>query len=462
MAKTILVADDEKGIRETLRRLLEYEKYQVVLAEDGLEALKKAENELIDLVLLDIKMPGMDGMEVLSRLHKSQPELPVVIISGHGTIQTAVDATRLGAFDFIEKPIDADRILLVIRNGLAQRKLIRENISLKAAVEKRTRIIGEHTDILAIMETLEKVAPTHARILIIGENGTGKELIARSVHELSARANEAFVEVNCAAIPEELIESELFGHEKGAFTGAVSRRIGKFELADGGTLFLDEVGDMSHSAQAKVLRVLQESQFERVGGTETKSVDVRVIAATNKDLQKESQAGTFREDLFYRLNVVPILIPPLRKRISDLPLLAEHFLNETADELGQRPKKISKRAVAELMEYNWPGNIRELENLIERLVILTQKQTIDVGDLPVLGPAKNLEEQFLEKDTYNEFREAVEKEFFVRKLRTYGYNVSKTARKLGMQRSNLYKKLEKYGIPYKRTREDGDIPDSAT
>jgi two-component system nitrogen regulation response regulator NtrX len=461
MAKTILVADDEKGIRETLRRLLEYEKYQVVLAADGIDALRKAESELIDLVLLDIKMPGMDGMEVLSRLHKSQPELPVVIISGHGTIQTAVDATRLGAFDFIEKPIDADRILLVIRNGLAQRKLIRENISLKAEVGKRTRIIGEHADILAIMETLEKVAPTHARILIIGENGTGKELVARSAHEMSPRANEAFIEVNCAAIPEELIESELFGHEKGAFTGAVSRRIGKFELADGGTLFLDEVGDMSHSAQAKVLRVLQESQFERVGGTETKSVDVRVIAATNKDLQKESQAGSFREDLFYRLNVVPILIPPLRKRVSDIPLLVEHFLQGTADELGQRPKKVSKRAVAELMEYNWPGNIRELENLIERLVILTQSQTIDVEDLPLLGPAKNLEEQFLEKETYNEFRESVEKEFFVRKLRTYGFNVSKTARKLGMQRSNLYKKLEKYGIPYKRSRDDEDNPETS-
>ena len=454
MPKTILVADDEKGIRETLRRLLEYEKYDVLLAEDGLDALQKAENEFVDLVLLDIKMPGMDGLEVLSRLHKTQPDLPVVIISGHGTIQTAVEATRLGAFDFIEKPIDADRILLVIRNGIAQRKLIAENISLKAKVQRKTRMIGEHADMLAITETLEKVAPTNARILIIGENGTGKELVARSVHEMSTRAKEAFIEVNCAAIPEELIESELFGHERGAFTSAVSRRIGKFELADGGTLFLDEVGDMSHSAQAKVLRVLQESQFERVGGTETKKVDVRVIAATNKDLQKGSLEGTFREDLFYRLNVVPITVPPLRKRLSDLPLLIDHFLKETGLELGQRPKKITRRAISELLEYNWPGNIRELENLIERLVILTQKTTIDVEDLPLLGPAKNLEEQFLEKETYNDFRESVEKEFFLRKLRSYGYNVSKTARKLGMQRSNLYKKLEKYGIPYKRSRED--------
>jgi two-component system nitrogen regulation response regulator NtrX len=454
MPKTILVADDEKGIRDALKRLLEYERYRVVLANDGLDALQSAESEIVDLVLLDIKMPGMDGMEVLSRLHAGQPDLPIVIISGHGTIQTAVEATRLGAFDFIEKPIDADRILLVIRNGLAQRKLAAENVSLKAEVERKTRIMGDHPDMIAISETLRKVAPTNARILIIGENGTGKELVARAIHDMSPRRREAFIEVNCAAIPEELIESELFGHEKGAFTGAVSRRIGKFELADGGTLFLDEVGDMSHSAQAKVLRVLQESQFERVGGTETRHVDVRVVAATNKDLQKESQSGNFREDLYYRLNVVPIMIPPLRKRISDLPVLIDHFLKVTAQELGQKPKKITKRAVGELMEYNWPGNVRELENLIERLVILTPKPAIDIEDLPALGPVRNLEDQFLEKETYNDFREAVEKEFFLRKLRSHGYNLSKTARRLGMQRSNLYKKLEKYEIPYKKTRED--------
>ncbi|MFQ5511995.1 MAG: sigma-54-dependent transcriptional regulator [Candidatus Krumholzibacteriia bacterium] len=457
MPKTILVADDEKGIRDSLRRLLEYEKYDVIVAEDGRAALETAENAMIDLVLLDIKMPGLDGMEVLATLHESHPELPVVIISGHGTIQTAVEATRLGAFDFIEKPIDADRILLVIRNGLAQRRLIRENISLKAEVQRRTRIIGEHPEMAAIMETLTKVAPTNARVLIMGENGTGKELVARAIHEMGQRSKEAFIEVNCAAIPEELIESELFGHEKGAFTGAVGRRVGKFELADGGTLFLDEVGDMSHSAQAKVLRVLQESQFERVGGTVTMSVDVRVIAATNKNLTVESQEGRFREDLFYRLNVVPIQIPPLRKRIADLPLLIDHFLAEAAAELGQRPKKLTKRAMDQLREYNWPGNIRELKNLIERLVILTHRPTIDVDDLPQLGPARNLEDPFFEKETYNDFKDATEKEFFILKLKAYGYNVSKTARKLGMQRSNLYKKLEKYGISYKRGRdEDGD------
>ncbi|MCZ6767600.1 MAG: sigma-54 dependent transcriptional regulator [bacterium] len=454
MPKTILVADDEKGIRETLTRLLEYEKYRVVAAKDGHEALDKAGRGDIDLVLLDIKMPGMDGLEVLAKLNETQNGLPVVIISGHGTVQTAVEATRLGAFDFIEKPIDADRILLVIRNGLERRKLLRENISLKKRVHGGTRIIGDHPEMQKILTTLEKVAATNARVLVMGENGTGKELVARAIHERSARAKEPFIEVNCAAIPEELIESELFGHEKGAFTGAVARRIGKFELADGGTLFLDEVGDMSGAAQAKVLRILQEAEYERVGGTETMRVDVRVIAASNKDLLKESQGGNFREDLFYRLNVVPIVVPPLRKRISDLPALLEHFLQLTAQDLGQKAKKLTKRALAHLTEYAWPGNVRELRNLVERLVILTQGSTIDIGDLPQMGPVKNLEEEYFEKELYNDFRDAVEKDFFVLKLKKYGYNVSKTARRLGMQRSNLYKKLEKYGIPYKRSRED--------
>jgi two-component system nitrogen regulation response regulator NtrX len=307
---------------------------------------------------------------------------------------------------------------------------------------------------VAIMETLRKVAPTNARVLIMGENGTGKELVARAIHDMSARAKEAFVEVNCAAIPEELIESELFGHEKGAFTGAVARRVGKFQLADGGTLFLDEVGDMSASAQAKVLRVLQEGQFERVGGTQTMKVDVRVVAATNKDLNEEAQTGRFREDLFYRLNVVPITVPPLRKRIADLPLLVDYFLDATARELGQRRKKLTRRAMDVLKEYNWPGNIRELQNLIERLVILNPQNTIDAEDLPPLGPAKHVEQEYFERETYSEFKDAIEKEFFLQKLRTYGYNVSKTARKLGMQRSNLYKKLEKYDIPYKQARDE--------
>ncbi len=454
MPKTILIADDEQAVRSSLERLLEFESYRVVQAADGPSALDLVRDRPVDLVLLDIKMPGMDGLEVLSQLHHEHPQLPVVIISGHGTIQTAVEATRLGAFDFIEKPIDADRILLVIRNGLAQRRLLRENVSLKAEVRQRTRIVGQHPEMLRILETVKKVAAANVRVLIMGENGTGKEMIARALHETSPRVDEPFVEVNCAAIPEELIESELFGHERGAFTGAVARRIGRFEMADGGTLFLDEVGDMSMSAQAKVLRVLQESVFERVGGTETMRVDVRVIAASNKELLKASREGRFREDLYYRLNVVPVTVPPLRERSSDIPLLTEHFLQQSARELGQAPKKMSKAAMEALKEYSWPGNVRELKNLVERLVILTSASTIDVADLPMLAPVEGGEGRYFDLESYVAFKDAVEKDYFERKLRLYGHNVSKTARKLGMQRSNLYKKLEKYGIAYKRARED--------
>jgi two-component system nitrogen regulation response regulator NtrX len=454
MPKTILIADDEPGIRSSLQKLLEFEGYRVVLAEDGARALDVLRDRPVDLVLLDIKMPGLDGLEVLSQIHRDLPQLPVVIISGHGSIQTAVEATRLGAYDFIEKPIDADRILLVIRNGLAQRRLLRENVSLKDAVRQKTRIVGEDAEIKRIMETVRKVAPANVRVLIMGENGTGKEMIARALHESSPRSEEPFVEVNCAAIPEELIESELFGHERGSFTGAVARRTGKFEMADGGTLFLDEVGDMSMNAQAKVLRVLQESEFERVGGTETMKVDVRVIAATNKDLLRASREGRFREDLFYRLNVVPITVPPLRERTADIPLLVEHFLRETASELGQSPKKVSRAAMDRLREYAWPGNVRELKNLVERVVILSAGNTIEASELPDFAPAEKLGARYFDIETYPDFKDAVEKEFFERKLRLYNHNVSKTARRLAMQRSNLYKKLEKYGIPYKATPED--------
>jgi two-component system nitrogen regulation response regulator NtrX len=454
MPKTILIADDELGVRSSLERLLEFESYRVIQAANGPSALNIVRDRAVDLVLLDIKMPGMDGLEVLSQIHQEHPQLPVVIISGHGTIQTAVEATRLGAFDFIEKPIDADRILLVIRNGLAQRRLLRENVSLKAEVRQRTRIVGQHAEMLRILDTVKKVAAANVRVLIMGENGTGKEMIARALHEMSPRAEEPFVEVNCAAIPEELIESELFGHERGSFTGAVARRVGRFEMADGGTLFLDEVGDMSLSAQAKVLRVLQESVFERVGGTETMRVDVRVIAATNKDLLRESRDGRFREDLYYRLNVVPITVPPLRERASDIPLLTEHFLQETARELGQAPKKMSRAAMDALKEYAWPGNVRELKNLIERLVILSSGTTIEAADLPALAPADGDEKRYFDIESYTGFKDSIEKEYFERKLRLYGHNVSKTARRLGMQRSNLYKKLEKYGIPYKPARDD--------
>jgi len=404
-------------------------------------------------------MPGMDGLEVLGSLREQHPALPVIIISGHGTIGTAVEATKLGAFDFLEKPIDMERLLLTIRNGLAQAELARRNVQLERRVGLKTEMIGEHPEMLSILETVKRVAPTNARVLIMGENGTGKELVARKLHELSKRAGEPFVEVNCAAIPEDLIESELFGHEKGSFTGAVSQRIGKFELADGGSLFLDEVGDMSLSAQAKVLRVLQESAFERVGGAETKHVDVRVLAATNKNLIEEAGKGRFREDLFYRLNVVPVLIPPLRERKSDIKILAEYFLREVAGELGRSTKKLSSDALDALMDYAWPGNVRELRNLIERLCILTSGEVIRRDDLPALTIVR---EEDARKDpfglkTYQEFKDFMEKEYLERKLRENNGNVSRTARQLDMQRSNLYKKLEKYGVEFrKETAADDD------
>jgi two-component system nitrogen regulation response regulator NtrX len=448
MSKRVLVVDDEASIRSSLEKLLSYEKYRTFSAPDGPSALELIADERIDIVLLDIKMPGMDGLEVLQKLKEMREGLPVIIISGHGNVSTAVEATKLGAFDFIEKPIDLDRLLLTVRNGLKQGELKKQNVELRERIPGGTEIIGEHALIKEILETVERVAPTGARVLITGENGTGKELIARKLHELSKRSSEPFVEVNCAAIPEELIESELFGHEKGSFTGAVSKRIGKFELADGGTLFLDEVGDMSLSAQAKVLRVLQESVFERVGGTETKKVDVRVVAASNKNLLEEAGRGRFREDLFYRLNVVPIEMPPLRDRRSDIPMLAEYFLGQIAAELGAPPKKIGKRAMEMMMEYSWPGNVRELRNLIERLCILTPAESISHQDMPplVLTREEDMMKDPFGLQTYQEFRDFTDKEFLIKKLRENNGNVSKTARQLGMQRSNLYKKLEKYSI----------------
>ncbi len=452
MSKRVLIVDDEESIRSSLERLLSYEKFKTFAAADGAAALDLAASERIDVVLLDIKMPGMDGLEVLGKLKELHPGLPVIIISGHGTISTAVDATKLGAYDFLEKPIDMERLLLTIRNGVNQAELARQNVQLQRKIGIKTNIIGAHAEMLAIMETIKRVAPTNARVLIMGENGTGKELVARKLHELSLRADEPFIEVNCAAIPEDLIESELFGHEKGSFTGAISQRIGKFELADGGTLFLDEVGDMSLSAQAKVLRVLQESAFERVGGTETKHVDVRVLAATNKTLLEEAARMRFREDLYYRLNVVPIRIPSLRERKSDITILAEYFLDEVAGELGRAPKKLSAGALDALMDYSWPGNVRELRNLIERLCILTSSDVIGRDDLPALALVRDEDAR---KDpfglkTYQEFKDFMDKEYLVKKLRENGGNVSRTARQLDMQRSNLYKKLEKFGIEFRK------------
>jgi two-component system nitrogen regulation response regulator NtrX len=452
MSKRVLIVDDEESVRSSLEKLLAYEKYITFSASDGESALGIVAGERVDIVLLDIKMPGMDGIEVLQRIRETRSDLPVVIISGHGTISTAVEATKLGAFDFLEKPIDMDRLLLTVRNGITHGELARQNVRLKEQAKISTEIVGRHPEILAILETIERVAPTNARVLIMGENGTGKELIARKLHESSKRAAEPFIEVNCAAIPEDLIESALFGHEKGSFTGAVSQRIGKFEVADGGTLFLDEVGDMSLSAQAKVLRVLQESTFERVGGTETKKVDVRVIAATNKDLLDAAAKGKFREDLYYRLNVVPIKIPPLRERRSDIELLIDHFLTLVAEQLGRPSKRLSRDALDHLIDYSWPGNVRELGNLIERLCILVPSDAIKREDLP---PLELTREEDMRKDpfgfrTYQEFKDFTEREFLIKKLHENSGNVSRTARQLGMQRSNLYKKLEKYGIEFRK------------
>ncbi|MBN2184162.1 MAG: sigma-54-dependent Fis family transcriptional regulator [Candidatus Krumholzibacteriota bacterium] len=448
MSKQVLIVDDEESIRSSLEKLLSFEKYNALTAPNGKTALEIVSSERIDIILLDIKMPGMDGLEVLEKIKEKHPGIPVVIISGHGNISTAVEATKLGAFDFIEKPIDLDRLLLTIRNGIKQGDLSRQNVMLKKEVSGRTEIIGEHKAILDILDTIGKVAPTNARVLITGENGTGKEMVARKLYELSNRSDQPFIEVNCAAIPEELIESELFGHEKGSFTGAVSQRVGKFELADGGTLFLDEVGDMSQSAQAKVLRVLQEGVFQRVGGAETKRVDVRVIAASNKNLLDEAEKENFREDLYYRLNVVPIKIPPLRERRNDIKILSAYFLSMICEDLGITEKKFAPGVYDVFLAYSWPGNIRELRNMIERLCILVPSDTIGTKDLPLfeLSHEAGKPKDPYEARKYQDFKDFSEKQYLIRKLRDNDGNVSRTARELGMQRSNLYKKIEKLAI----------------
>ena len=373
----ILIIDDEKPIRNTLREILQYEKFEVDEAGDGAEGIKKAEEGGYDLVLCDIKMPKMDGLEVLARLLEYNPDLPVVMISGHGTIETAVDAIRKGAYDYIAKPPDLNRLLVTVRNALDRNSLVQETKTLKRKVFKTREMVGNSPSIAQIREMIDRVGPTEARVLITGSNGTGKELVARWIHEKSNRAGGPLVEVNCAAIPSELIESELFGHEKGAFTSAIKQRIGKFEQADGGTLFLDEIGDMSLSAQAKVLRALQENKITRVGGEKEISVSPRVVAATNKDLKSEIAKGNFREDLYHRLSVILIHVPSLNERRDDIPMLAEHFLNEICDDYGMARKSFSPEALKELQKLDWTGNIRELRNIVERLVILCDKKITD-------------------------------------------------------------------------------------
>jgi len=452
-AGEILVVDDEPGIRQALRQMLEYEGYAVRVAESGPAALEAYAEMPADLVLLDIKMAQMDGLDVLEKLREKDPDAVVVMISGHGSVETAVEALKRGAFDFLEKPPDRDVVLRRIANALAERELERENAELRQAHEAaagRGPIVGESRALKEVLEKVERIAPTRAYVLITGENGTGKELVAREIHRLSERVKGPFIEVNCAAIPHELIESELFGHEKGAFTGAHARRTGKFELADGGTLFLDEVGDMSLAAQAKVLRALQDGIVQRVGGSVSIAVDVRVLAATNKDLAEEIEAGNFREDLYYRLNVVPLHVPSLSRRKEDIPLLVEHFARVYCQQNRMPPKRFERAAIEALVERHWPGNVRELRNTVERLVILTPGDTVSVTDVEALsGPrdAASSPADLIEHHTsFNDYRDAAEKAFLTRKLDEQDWNVSETARQLGMQRSHLYKKIEKHGL----------------
>ncbi len=449
MAK-ILVVDDEATIRDALLQLFEYEGHEVALASGGEEALGLLEETDPQVVFLDVKMEGMDGLEALRSLRDRDPRLEVVMISGHGTIETAVEATRRGAFDFLEKPLDTDRLLVTLRNVLEKRGLADSVEALRTKVESRHAIVGGSFQIRRLLERVERVAPTDARVLISGENGTGKELVARAVHRLSRRSEGPFVEVNCAAIPSELIESELFGHVKGSFTGAVQDRSGKFQQADGGTLFLDEVGDMSARAQAKVLRVLEEGVVTRVGDDRSASVDVRVVSATNKDLEGAIQEGQFREDLFYRLNVVPIHVPPLRERREDIPMLVQHFTQRMAEEEGLPPKSFEPDALERLVSLEWPGNVRELRNTVERLLILSAHDGItreDVDQL-VAGPTASagIGSQLLEAATYSDFKDRAESAFILQKLRENDWNVAETARSLEMPRSNLYKKIEKFGL----------------
>jgi two-component system nitrogen regulation response regulator NtrX len=450
MKSRILVIDDEAAIRDSLRMILEYEGYEFFGAPTGQEGLGIIERENPDLVFLDIKMPGMDGLEVLQRIKTVNETVPVVMISGHATVTTAVEATKLGAFDFIEKPLASERVLVTIRNALDRSRLADENRSLKRVVEARHQIVGDSPQLKKVMDAIRRAAPTNATVLITGESGVGKELVARAIHRNSLRSRERFVQVNCAAIPDDLIESELFGHEKGSFTGATEKQIGKFEQADKGTIFLDEVGDMSLKTQAKVLRVLQEGEVERLGSARTIKVDVRVIAATNKNLEDEIGKGTFREDLYFRLAVIPIYVPPLRERPEDIPLLVRHFADLFARENNFRPKRVTPAAMDLLQRHRWKGNIRELRNTVERLIIMTPTDALDVADLPeavrVDGSAKGPDNESVRAGTLREHKELSERAFLVQKLRETGWNISKTAELIDTPRSNLYKKLEQYNI----------------
>ena len=454
--QSILIVDDEKSIRDSLTGILQDEGLSPVSVESGEAAIVKVSEEQPDLILLDIWMPGMDGMETLTRIRDIYPDQLVVIMSGHGNIETAVKATKLGAYDFIEKPLSLEKVLLCIQNAVKVGQLVAENRELKAQINKEHEMIGFSKPIKELKEQIKIAAPTSGWILITGENGTGKELVARAIHLNSKRADKPFVEVNCAAIPEELIESELFGHEKGSFTGATTQRRGKFDQAHQGTLFLDEIGDMSLKTQAKVLRILQERKFERVGGNKTIEVDVRVIAATNKDLNKEIAEGNFREDLYYRLNVIPFHVPPLRERKADISRLATHFLEYFCSKESRESKVLDDEAMQVIKNYSWPGNVRELKNLIERLVIMSPGSTITCSQLPQSinykhqSAATGKGSIVVLADTFRTAKEEFEKLFLLQKLEEHDWNISRTAEAIEIERSNLHRKIKTYGIEMKK------------
>ena len=445
---TILIIDDEKEICESMKMILEYEGYSVDYSTSALKGLNLVEEKQISCLLLDIQMPEMSGFEVLKKVKEVNPSLSVIIISAHGSVENAIKATRLGAFDFIEKPIDRDKLLISVRNAIEHVKLLTENIEIKKTLEVDGEILGQSKGIKSILELIDKVAPLDTRVLITGENGTGKELVARAIHKRSLRKDKQFIEVNCAAIPNELIESELFGHEKGSFTGAFTQRIGKFELANKGTIFLDEVGDMSPQAQAKVLRAIEDGKIERVGGGKKIDVDVRIISATNKELSEEIQKEKFREDLFHRLNVIPINVPPLRERKDDIPILVDAFSKTITTRHKKPPVKFLEDAIKLLQEMNWSGNVRELKNIIERIIIIIDKREIARTDIEILlkpGQA-TMDDIIDDSNSFQEFKEKAERAFILKQLNENSWNISKTAELLDIQRSHLYNKMKKYGI----------------
>ena len=445
---SIIIIDDEIQICESIKMILDYEGYQVVYSTDAPSGLDKISQNNFSALLLDIQMPDMNGFEALKKVKRTHPHLSVIIISAHGSVENAIKATKLGAFDFIEKPIDRDKLLISVRNAVEQSNLLLENKEIKKSLEGEGKILGKSKAIENILEMINKVAPLDTRVLITGENGTGKELVARAIHQKSERKDQPFVEVNCAAIPNELIESELFGHEKGSFTGAVQQRIGRFELANKGTLFLDEVGDMSLQAQAKVLRAIEDGRIERVGGGKKIDVDVRLIAATNKNLKEEIEKETFREDLYHRLNVIPIHIPSLSERLEDIPILVEHFANDITTKHKKPAVKFNADAMQFLRSLSWSGNVRELRNIIERIIIIVDKREIERKDIEFLfAPGQASMDEIIEaSNSFQDFKEKAERAFILKQLKINNWNISKTAEQLEIQRSHLYNKMKKYDI----------------